>query len=1182
MKVKIINSQEYKFIIVPQFERYYSEDTHYGVYTFLTEDDIPKYTDYKDQLFLDDKEETTPKRMSLLCGNMQRLYVGSEYEVTTTVEYNTKYKSWQYIPKIVTAVIPQTADQQKKFLESLLTQKQAEVLLKEYPNVVEDVINNRDNVEIDKLYGIGKTTWESIRERIINNYIISDILILLQPLGVSFNMIKKLISEEPNPALLKQKLIDNPYIMTKIKGFGFKTVDTLALKLNPNIRLSKQRTYAFITYYLKDVGENVGHTWVRENILESAVIDNINECIDIYHDIIKLEKQKNAILYFNDNKVGLAKYHELESNIFNILVSLNNYNKSFEVDIEDGIQEAEKEQGFQFSDEQNRIIEKAFENNVTVISGRAGTGKTSISRAILKIYNNANYRIGACALSAKAAQRITEATGFPASTIHRMLSWQGEEGFTYNHFNPLPYDVILLDEASMVNVPIFYALLSAIREGSRVIICGDDKQLPPIGYGNVFGDLIQKTDVFNVNQLTHVHRQAEKSGILSDANKIREGVYPIKQPELKIVSGELKDMVYMFRDSREALRNLAIKTYLKSIQEDGIDNVVIITPRKQNCINSTAEINRLIQNALISKDTEYMKYGDKIFKLGAKVIQRENNYDKNVFNGEIGYITKIWNEGKITKFRIDYKMNNETKTIDYTKNELDQIDLAYAMTVHLCVPKDTYIYTNKGLIEIDKLNNTKNEFEYNPIKSDIKVFNGYNLEQPSYFYNAGESICKTIKIERGFELTATLDHGVNVINQNFEIIRKDMNELTTNDFVLLRYGQNIFGNIKEIPKQYFNIEVDVRANKYNLPKVLTKDFARFLGYIVADGTIYEKGFRYSKRDLSTVQDFKRVTDSIFGTNYNIIPQHNKYEYTINSTQISKFLFNIGGMCPHNKYVPDIILQSSKEMQCEFLKSVFEDGTVNIKNGVFDHVELVMINKKMQKQIALMLLNIGIKTTLYTTTKKTKNGTDTIYHIYIYKQDAILFEKYIGFICDRKNNNLHLCNQKTYCCPCKSFPYLKEILICIAKKYNLPLQKAGVYKLTNNITYNMFNRFYNSNDVLKQDDKMNNIKNIIEKFDIQQIVNITSSIQNTVCITMPQTHQFIQDGFYGWNCQGSGFKTVIVIIDNTHYTLLDTCLLYTAITRAKKRCLLVAEPSAFKKCIDTNKSINRQTWLKDMN
>jgi exodeoxyribonuclease V alpha subunit len=671
-----------EFISIPK--RYYSEDTHYGVYTFLTEDDIPKYTDYKDQLFLDDKEETTPRKMSLLCGSMQRLYVGSEYEVTTTVEYNTKYKSWQYIPKIVTAVIPQTADQQKKFLESLLTQKQAEVLLKEYPNVVEDVINNRDNVEIDKLYGIGKTTWESIRERIINNYIISDILILLQPLGVSFNMIKKLISEEPNPALLKEKLLDNPYIMTKIKGFGFKKVDTLALKLNPEIRLSSKRVYAFINYYLKDMGDSIGHTWVYEDNLESAVRDNISECLDIYYDVIKSEKNNNSLLYFEDNRVGLKLYHTIERNIINILKSLNQYHQHWNLN-ENGIKEAESEQGFTFTEEQNQVVKHALNDNVVIISGRAGVGKSSIFRALLKIYKY--HQIGCCAFSAKAAQRITEATGFPASTIHRLLGAQGVTGFTYNHENPLPYDVVFLDEASMVNLSIFHALVSAIREGSKLIICGDDKQLPPIGYGNVFSDLIQKSDIFNTNQLMHVHRQAEKSGILSDANKIREGICPIDRPELKIISGELKDMVYMFRDERNALQDIAIRTYLKSIEQDGLDDTVIITPRKQDCINSTLEINKIIQESLIPNDVESLKYGNKTFKLGAKVIQRENNYEKNVFNGEIGYITKIWEEqrgkDKVSKFEIEFKMNDCTKTIQYARNELDQIDLAYALTVHL-------------------------------------------------------------------------------------------------------------------------------------------------------------------------------------------------------------------------------------------------------------------------------------------------------------------------------------------------------------------------------------------------------------------------------------------------------------------------------------------------------------------
>ena len=634
---------------------------------------------------MDDKEDVAPKKMSILCGNMQRLYVGSEYEVNANLGYSTQYKGWQYSPKIVTAVIPQTIAQQKSFLESLLSQKQAETLLSVYPNVVEDVINNKDDVDLSKLYGIGKSTWESIRERIISNYIISDILILLQPLGISFNMIKKLISEEPNPTLLKEKLLDNPYIMTKIKGFGFKKVDDLALKLNPEIRLSTKRVYAFIDYSLKKIGEEIGHTWIYEDNLESAVRDNIYECLDIYHDVIKNEKENNVLLYFEDKKVGLKLYHTIEKNILSILKSLNEYHNNWKLDIENGIKEAEKEQGFTFTDEQNQVVKHALIDNVVVISGRAGVGKSSIFRALLKIYKH--QQIGCCAFSAKAAQRITEATGFPASTIHRLLGAQGTLGFTYNHNNPLPCDVVFLDEASMVNIPIFYALVSAIKEGGKLIICGDDKQLPPIGYGNAFSDLIQKSDIFNTNQLMHVHRQAEKSGILSDANKIREGICPIERPELKIISGELKDMVYMFRDDRNALQDIAIRTYLKSIEQDGLDDTVIITPRKHDCINSTLEINKIIQESLIPNDVESLKYGTKIFKLGAKVIQRENNYEKNVFNGEIGYITKIWEEqrgkDKISKFEIEFKMNDSTKTIQYSRNEIDQIDLAYALTVHL-------------------------------------------------------------------------------------------------------------------------------------------------------------------------------------------------------------------------------------------------------------------------------------------------------------------------------------------------------------------------------------------------------------------------------------------------------------------------------------------------------------------
>ena len=225
----------------------------------------------------------------------------------------------------------------------------------------------------------------------------------------------------------------------------------------------------------------------------------------------------------------------------------------------ESIKEAEEEQGFTFLDHQIDIIKKSINNgNIVIIYGKAGTSKTTLSRALLKIYKNLGCRIGAVALSAKAAQRITEATGFPASTIHRMLGAKSLNEFIYNEENPLPLDVILIDECSMINARLFYDLIQAIKPGTKVIMCGDDKQLPPIGFGNIFSNLLNKKELFNINQLTKVLRQAEKSGILMDANKIREGINPIQYPELKIIHGELKDMYYMFRTKCEDLNNIAM------------------------------------------------------------------------------------------------------------------------------------------------------------------------------------------------------------------------------------------------------------------------------------------------------------------------------------------------------------------------------------------------------------------------------------------------------------------------------------------------------------------------------------------------------------------------------------------------------------------------------------------------
>lgn len=677
-------NQIYKFKITVIDERFYNEDSSWGVFNFTTNDNIPELKMYKDPFNID----AAPQMMSTIAGKMQKLYLGSEYNVTAKLEYNKKYDSWQYTPISIVANMPKDYSAQLLFLKSMINETIAENLLRAYPNIVEDVVSGKcDVIDYDKVKGVREYTWNRIKEKIIDNYVVSDIIIMLQPLGVTYTMIKKLLQDTPNPSLLKEELEENPYIMTRIHGLGFKRVDDLALKLKPELRCSMNRLVAFVNYHLRDIGEQNGHTWVVIDKLKDSISNYVPECIDFLDMLLK----SNKFLYQEDEKIGLQHYRDIEENIFSILKekTLCNNPKFYftNSEIEEAISQAEKEQGFTYVDEQRKSIYDALQSNVAVISGKAGVGKTSISRAILNAYKNKEMSISAMALSAKAAQRISEATGLIATTIHRGLGAKGLTKFTYDHDNPLPTDVVFIDESSMINARLFYDLVCAIGENTRLILSGDHAQLPPLGYGCIFSDILCREDIFTSIQLTKVMRQAEKSGILSDANLIRDGINPIKTPELKIIHGELQDMYYMFRTNRENLQSIAIKTFLKSIETDGIDEVVIATPRKHDCINSTNEINKIIQDKLVGTN-EYIDKTYIKFHLGAKVRQTVNNYDKNIFNGEIGYITKIYKLKEGSKFEevcdVTFKdiRTGDNKIISYRKNELDQLDLSYAMTVH--------------------------------------------------------------------------------------------------------------------------------------------------------------------------------------------------------------------------------------------------------------------------------------------------------------------------------------------------------------------------------------------------------------------------------------------------------------------------------------------------------------------
>lgn len=674
----------YEFKIVVTYEKYYSDDTTWGSYIAYTEDDIPFYTNGEANKFDNSGEK---KKFCNIVGKMQQLSIGGEYQIKAKYEYNKQY-GHQYKPLSIYALVPQTKEMQLLFLKTIIPEWMAENLINEYPNLVNDVANGTlKEIDYSKIKGVREITWNKVKEKIINNYLISDILMLLKPLGVTYTMIKKLLSDEPNPVLLKREIEKNPWVLTRVDNLGFKRVDDLALKLKPELIDSTQRLVAFIQYYFKDLGESKGHTWCSEKILRAAISNNIYECCNKVNWLL----ENNDFLHIDNGRIGLKYYYDIEMQIYHLILNKSKIETTINISdeaIDKAIKHAEEEQGFDYVVEQLDTIHKSLHRTVSLITGKAGTGKTSIVRAIVKAYMENNYMMTASALSAMAAQRITEATEFPAMTIHRTLGCQGLNDFTYNKDNHLITDVAFLDEGSMVNASLFLHWLEAIGDNTRIIISGDHKQLPPIGFGNVFSDLIEMFDDSVVSKLVKPMRQAEKSGILVDANKIRENINPISEKlQPRIIHGELQDMYYMFRTNRQSLFNIAVKTFIKSVESDGIDNVVIAVPRRKDCLNSTNEINKVIQNELLGDVLESIEGFDTTFKLGAKVMQTVNDYDKNVFNGEIGYVTKI-SERYDGKKKEEYcevtytDIFGKDKIIEYTKKELAALDLAYAMTVH--------------------------------------------------------------------------------------------------------------------------------------------------------------------------------------------------------------------------------------------------------------------------------------------------------------------------------------------------------------------------------------------------------------------------------------------------------------------------------------------------------------------
>lgn len=641
-------------------------------------------------------------------GDTRPLKKGEKY--TVKFEGDFHHKTYGAYYKILEVEVDKldTSDAQDKFLREVISEKQFDTLKKAYPNekLVDFILADKVNVKLTK--GIKEASLNKIKENIKANMKLANLIAKLGELDISTSKLYKILEHFKSPDVALTAIETDIYKLCDIKSFGFKTVDEIALSRGDNPE-SKQRIEACIKYQLKQ-DTNEGHTWSLKNHLLTECSDLLNLPMGLVETT--LGNMHESIVFQNETQVALKSIRKLEYEVFNHLKRISeNYTPPKIENIEYKLKETEEYQGFEFTDEQRKAIIEGSQHGVMILNGVAGSGKSANVKGLIDSMGTNNYMTAA--LSGKAVNVLSQ-RGIEASTIHRMLGFQDGQ-FVFNEFAPLPFDVIVLDEVSMINVQLIQSVICAIPNGAKLIIVGDSGQLPAIGYGDVLRDLLA-TNMFPKYELTKVHRQAAKSGILKLANSIRSGnqVFPYDSAGQETF-GELQDQTVIAYHNKDSivgdLLNIA-KAYKSKLvkPEDLYEFQVIVANRERGTlsvknlnIELQAIFNDMSKPSLNRNGYEYREH-DKIITQGnaykklkfntvddyfKKTNQAESMdedeakyflkpYQFDLFNGTLGYIDTIDKQNKLIFIRLD----GYDGVVALTEAELDKIEMAYAATVH--------------------------------------------------------------------------------------------------------------------------------------------------------------------------------------------------------------------------------------------------------------------------------------------------------------------------------------------------------------------------------------------------------------------------------------------------------------------------------------------------------------------
>ena len=692
--------------------------------TYALDVDIKKYNNIKKNRY---------DNVSII-GELPKLTLGVEYEVIANEETSKYGISYRVIN--IKRDVPTTAEDTLMFLQEILTLNQAIVLYENYPDIIDRVKENRlDDIDLNKLHGIGEYTFNVIKNKIVDSFMLVDLVAEFKGV-LSISMIKRIYDKYSSVEMLREKLVAEPYAtLTRVSGIGFKTADSIVMDLqNENIvdfgydiKTSADRCLSCIIYLLQE-NEDEGHTKMNLADLRKQCMQLVPECADNFVDVIKSDD-----IYYNKNcmEVSLKETYLTELNIAKTIVcNVVNGNNVWDFDVEKYRNVGE----FELSDEQMKAVENVCKYNISILNGAAGTGKTQSTLAIINMLKDNNKRFRLFSPTGKAAKVLSEYTGERASTIHRGLGYTPPFSWTFGVDNKLYTDVVIIDEFSMVDIQLFMHVIDAIDfTTTKLLMIGDNAQLPSVSCGNLLHDFME-SGVIPVATLTKVFRYGE-GGLMTVATDVRYcKSYLNNSMKGNVTSfGSNKDYTFIDLASEDIPKN-AVALYKKLLNKgNSIKNIQVLTAKNVgDC--GTIMLNNEIQkvaNRNYGSDT-FMKIGGTTYYKGDLVIQKVNNYDAELYdvedddfdfsdkkqtafvaNGENGVIEEIYNQFVVINF--------DGLRVKYYRETMNMVGLGYAITIHksqgssidnviLCTPQSHTFMLNSNLIYVGLTRMKKNCF----------------------------------------------------------------------------------------------------------------------------------------------------------------------------------------------------------------------------------------------------------------------------------------------------------------------------------------------------------------------------------------------------------------------------------------------------------------------------------------